>query len=261
SATGYTSGTWSMTIAPGVSLYDSSDNLIKTFAPTSTSPVAETGDADPTTQKYSVDYVQDAINASVAGDTVKLGDGIYELDTAISLNKKVTLTSVNGASSTSLRPIAESNWHAGASDIAIVVGISGTATYPVVVDGLTFDRLRSGVEFDQGVFNNGWNYVSVTNNIFNYVIPGYQADSEWGNVVTVMVHTQLGGGGAAVITSATVSNNTFSNCTSFTTGPLSSGNIHVITKVGSLAITGVAISGNTISGNGVGISVNGYNAN
>jgi len=250
-----TTATWTVYVAPAVVLKDANSETIGTYGPASTSTTDHT---------YGGAWVQAAIDAAFPGDTVELGGSsgapaIYELSTAITLNKKITLTSQNGASYTTLRPVAESNWYASASDVAIVVGISGTAANPVIIDGLTFDRLRSGTEFDQGVFNNGWNYVSVTNNVFNYVIPGYQADSEWGNVVTVMVHTQLGGGGAAAITSATVSNNTFSNCCSFTTGPLSSGNIHVITKVGALAITGVAISGNTLTDcNGVGISVNGY---
>ena len=256
---------WTMYVAPAVELYDSSNNLINTYAPLSTATVQES------TTVHSGDYVQNAINASITGDTVKLGGSsgniaIYELDNYLSLNQKIKLTSKNGAAYTSLRPATEplNGQVGGYSDIAIVPEISGTAANPVIIEALTFDRLvRTGGtndEFDQGVFNNGWNYMTVTGNTFNYVIPEDQADSEWGNVVTVMVHTQLGGGGAAPITSATVSNNTFNNCCSFTTGALSSGNIHVITKVGNHKISGVTISGNTLTNsNGVGISVNGYN--
>jgi len=93
SATGYTSGTWTMTVAPAVSLYDGNNNLIKAYAATSTTPASETSTGEAgSAVKFGVDYVNDAITAAVTGDTVKLGDGIYELDAAISLNKKVTLT-------------------------------------------------------------------------------------------------------------------------------------------------------------------------
>ncbi len=40
-ATGYTSATWTFKVAPAVSLYDSSNSLVSTYAATSTSPVAE----------------------------------------------------------------------------------------------------------------------------------------------------------------------------------------------------------------------------
>jgi len=186
SASGYTSTTWTITVVPAVSLYDSNNNLVNTYAAASTSPVAEiAGDTTITTQKYSVDYITDAISAAMAGDTIKLGDGTYELDTYITLNKKVTLTSVNGAASTTLRPISEplGTTLGDGGDCAIFVGISGTSTYPVVIDGLTFTRLRSGSEFDMAIFNNGYNYVTVQNCTFNYIIPSQVADHEYGSVV------------------------------------------------------------------------------
>ncbi len=71
---------------------------MNTYAPTSTSPVAESGGY------HGGDYVQNAINDALPGETVKLGDGIYELDTGITMAKAITLQSVNGASSTTLRP-------------------------------------------------------------------------------------------------------------------------------------------------------------
>jgi len=232
SATSYTSGTWAMTIAPGVSLYDGNNNLIKTYAATSTAAVAETGDSDPETQKYSVDYINDAITAAVAGDTVKLGDGIYELDAAISLNKKVTLTSVNGASSTTLRPTTE-------IDKAIEVGISGTSTNPVVIDGFTFQRLRSTVDIDCAVYNNGYDYVTVQNNIFSYIIPDQNTSHE--AVVWTRSYTNA-------ITSATVSDNTFNNCCGFNAiSGSKSAAIYFGTTSCSNAMSGVTVSGNTLT--------------
>jgi hypothetical protein len=244
SASGYTSATWTFTVCPGVSVYDSANNLISTYKPLSTSPTAETGDGDPYTQKYSVDYITDAISAAFAGDTVKLGDGIYEVDTVISLSKAITLTSVNGASYTTLRPTTDAVH-------AIQVTTSGTATNPVVIDGLTFQRLRSGVEFDSAVSNGaGYDYLTVRNCSFNYVIPDNSGTTE--AVVWFLV-------GGSAISSATISNNTFSNCVGF--NAISGGRTGVIQFYdtgGSAAISGVTISGNTMTDcNDYGIAMGG----
>jgi hypothetical protein len=246
SATGYTSGTWAMTIAPGVSLYDSNDNLIKTYAATSTSAVAETGDGDPETQKYSVDYINDAITAAVAGDTVKLGDGIYELDAAISLSKKVTLTSQNGASYTTLRPTAD-------TIRAINISTDGTTTNPLIIDGLTFDRLRTNYEFHAGVMNNGYDYVTVSNNTFNYIIPDQGTSAE--GVVWTRSY-------AGSITSSTVSNNTFNNCVGFNaiSGGRAASILFDLDSCGTNTMSGVTISGNTLTNcNDYGIQIRGNN--
>jgi len=254
SATGYTSGTWAMTIAPAVSLYDGNNNLIKTYAPTSTLPMSETSATGDLALKNGVDYVNDAITAAVTGDTVKLGDGIYELDTAISLNKKVTLTSVNGASSTTLRNTATT------FDKGITVGISGTATNPVVIDGFTFQRLRSGVTFERAVWSDGYDYVTVQNCIFNYIEPDVQLDAATSGAVVYIGTRNVN----ADITSATVSNNTFNNCC--TTWPdLGSGAkaavIGFLSQTASYTITGVTVSGNTLTDcNGIGIGFSGYTA-
>ncbi|HUV55805.1 MAG TPA: right-handed parallel beta-helix repeat-containing protein [Dehalococcoidales bacterium] len=232
SATSYTSGTWAMTIAPGVSLYDGNNNLIKTYAATSTAAVAETGDSDPETQKYSVDYINDAITAAVAGDTVKLGDGIYELDTYINLNKKVTLTSVNGASSTTIRNTAE-------IDKALQVGTTGTSTNPIIIDGFTFQRLRSTVDIDCAIRNTQGDYVTVQNCIFNNIIP------DQGTAVEAVIWFQAG---SVAITSCTISNNTFSNCCGFNAiSGGRTGNIVFDNGGSSYDMTGVTVSGNTLT--------------
>jgi len=236
-ATGYTSATWTVIVAPAISLYDANDALVNTYGALSTSPVAEIAAASGTgsTQKYGVDYINDAITAAIAGDTVKLGDGTYELDTHIALSKKVTLTSVNGASSTTLRNTAE-------IDKAILVSTDGSAANPIVIDGLTFQRLRATVDIDCAVYNNGNDYVTVRNNIFNNIEPDQNSATE--GVVWFS--------NGDTITSATISNNTFNDCV--TTWPdmgggAKSGSIIMDGSAagGTAAISGVTISGNTLT--------------
>ena len=251
----YTDATWTITVAPGAGLYDSNDNLIKTYAPTSTTPASETSTSYAgSAEKHGGTYVQDAINASVQGDTVKMGDGIYELDTMITVSAKVTLTSENGASSTTVKPTTD------ALD-AVKVTTDGTAAYPIVIDGITFTRLRLAVEFDQGVYNNGYDYVTVQNCTFDYVIPGDCADHEYGSVVGFVLHPQENAS-AGTITSGTISNNTFTNCCPFVAPAGEAAVINIMTKASAAAstqITGVTISGNTLTDcNGINININGY---
>ena len=232
----YTDATWTITVAPAISLYDASDNLINTYAASSTSPVSELEDDGTSfaTPKYGVDYINDAITAAFAGDTIKLGDGIYELDEAIALDKKITFTSVNGAASTTLRPTTT-------VDYAILVTADGTAAAPVIIDGLTFTRLRSTTDFDCAIRNNGYDYMTVRNNIFTYIVPDAQVTDEG----VVWVRSQAAG----AIASCTISDNTFSNCT--TTWPdisnYRAGNIVIRGASGAGAITGLTISGNTLT--------------
>ena len=265
-ASGYTTATWTFKVAPAVSVYDSSNNLINTYASTSASPTAETGDGDPYTQKYASDYINSAITAAMAGDTVKLGDGIYELNSYIDLSVKVTLTSVNGASSTTLRPVSEAmgTRYIG-NDLAILVHVTGTAANPVIISGLTFTRLRSTQEFDMAIYNNGYNYVTVQNCVFDYIIPEQVSDHEYGSVVSFIAYPEEAGGGDADITSATISNNTFTNCCTFslTTWGEAPANISIMAKAESWQtkknISGVTVSGNTLTNcNGHGIWLRGY---
>lgn len=231
SYSGLDDATWAITVCPGVSLYDSSNNLISTYAPTSSSPQGEDKDS-----KHGGDYLTDAISAAITGDTIKLGDGTYELDTALTLDEKVTLTSVNGAASTTLVPTTDNL-------DAISIGVSGTATNPVIIDGLTFDRLRGGVgittvAFDEGVHNNGYNYLTVRNCVFNYIQPTVQLDDWNGAAVIIGANTPTS---AANITSGTISNNTFNYCgevTDWSSGAKSAA-IAVFVKSGSYNISGV----------------------
>jgi len=268
SADSYDSATWVINLAPAISLYDKYDNLINTYGATSTSYVAELNDsasddgAESSSnyiQKYGADYINSAITAAMTGDTIKLGDGTYELDAAISLDEAITLTSVNGASSTTLRNTANN------FDQGITVGASGTATNPLIIDGFTFQRLRVDYDFERAVYSDGYDYVTVRNCIFNYIEPDVEFDSATSGGVIVIGNNDVAG----AITSATVSNNTFNNCC--TTWPdLGSGAKAAV--IGIIAryqhdtsgetgypITGVTVSGNTLTDcGGIGIGFNGY---
>jgi len=253
SATGYTSATWTMKVAPAVSLYDASNNLVNTYAATSTSPVAEIAAASGTgaTQKYASDYINSAIDAAIQGDTVKLGDGIYEVDSDsyINVNEKITLTSVNGASATTIRNTAE-------IDKALEVSTDGSAATPIIIEKLTFQRLRAGgsTDIDMAIRNAGNDYVTVRNCIFNNIEPDYASDQEG---VVWFTNTDT-------ITSATVSNNTFSSCV--TTWPdmgsgTKSGCIIFDGQAygGTAKMSGITISGNTLTSCGqYGITIGGY---
>lgn len=255
SGTSLTLATWTVYVAPAVVLKDANDQTIGTYGPTSTST---------TDSSYGGAWVQAAINAAFPGDTVELGDGIYEVDAYINLNKKITLTSANGAAYTTLRPVGEPlTTPYNSQDLAIFVGVSGTAANPVIIDGLTFTRLRSTVEFDMGVFNNGYNYVTVQNCTFNYIIPSQVADHEYGSVVGFYTYKAGGWTSVADITSATISDNTFTNnCTfGFTSWGEQAAVINVFVKDSSsedFSITGVTVSGNTLTdNNGIGIAMKG----
>jgi len=196
------STTWSFTVAPAVSLYDSSNTPINTYGPPLATPTAETGDNTPSVQKYASDYINDAIAAAMPGDTVKLGDAtsvtyVYEVDndSYINLNKAITLTSANSAALSIIRNTQE---------VAKVIDVTtdGSATTPVIIDGLTFQRLRSTINIRIAIRNIGKNYVTVRNCVFNNIEPNADTCSQ--GVIWFANGTN--------ITSATVSNNTFNSC-------------------------------------------------
>jgi hypothetical protein len=225
---GYTSASWTITVAPAVSLYDTSNELVNTYSPTSTASVDE---SDGYHGGY---YLQNAINDALPGETVKLGDGIYELDTALTMAKAITLQSVNGASSVTLRPT---------TTLAQVVTISatGSATYDVTIDGITFDRLRSGTVFTDGIYNSSADYLTIQNCVFSYIY----------NQGIRLVSSN------ADFTYGTISNNIFTNGGGSDVADTDAA-IDVRAASGH-AISGITISGNTItSQKGKGIYLVGY---
>ena len=243
-ASGYTSATWTFKVAPGVSVYDSGNNLINTYAAITSSPASETSASYAgSAAKYASDYVNDAITGAMAGDTVKLGDGIYEVDadSSISLSKKITLTSVNGASSTTIRNTNNVGHNTGQSlNGAIQVTTDGTATNPIIIDGLTFQRLRTDLDICTAIINAGNDYVTVRNCVFNNIEP--DTNSSFEGVIWFRSDD--------TITSWTISNNTFNSCV--TTWPdmgggPKSGCIIVAGSNTTKQISGVTISGNTLT--------------
>jgi parallel beta-helix repeat protein len=230
SAGGYTSASWTVTVAPAVSLYDTSDELVNTYSPTSTAPVDE-GDGC-----HGGDYVQNAINDALPGETVKLGDGIYELDTALTMAKAITLQSVNGASSVTIRPTTT-------LDQVVTISATGSATYGVTIDGITFDRLRSGAHFTDGIYDSSADYITIQNCVFSYIY----------NQAIILSST------SAAFTEGTISNNTFINGGG--DPPADTDAAIDVTAASNHAISGITISGNTItSQKGKGIYLVGQDA-
>jgi photosystem II stability/assembly factor-like uncharacterized protein len=213
---GYTQASWTITVAPAVALYDTSDELVNTYSPTTTTPVAESASAN------SGDYVQNAINDALPGETVKLGDGTYELDTGLTIAKAITLQSLNGASSTKIRPTTSLSK-------AIDITATGSATYGVTIDGITFDRLRSGAVFSYGVYDQSADYITVQNCVFSYIY----------NRGVMFVST------SADFTEGTISNNTFTNGGG---SDVASTDAAIDVQAASgYTISGITISGNTIT--------------
>jgi len=227
----YTSASWTITVAPAVSVYDTNNNLVNTYAPTSTSPVAESNGY------HGGDYVQNAISNALPREKVKLGDGIYELDTGITIAKAITLQSVNGASSTTIRNTEDVTY-------AVDITATGSSTYGVTIDGITFARLRSGIDFTYGIYDQSADYITVQNCVFNYIY----------NRGIMLTSTN------AAFTNGTISNNTFSNGGGSSPAGTDAA-IDITVPTGTKAISGITISGNTITNQkGKGIYLAGYDA-
>jgi len=136
SALGYDETSWAVTVAPAVSIYDSNDSLVNTYAPTSSSPVAEDDGF------CGGDYLQNAVSDALPGEAVKLGDGIYEIASGITVAKPITLESVNGASLTTLRPVHNLTgvWGSDSDDV-YAVGYGGTILH---YNGTSWSSQTSG---------------------------------------------------------------------------------------------------------------------
>jgi hypothetical protein len=226
----YTQASWTITVAPAVALYDTSGELVDTYSPTSTAPVDE-GDG-----YHGGDYLQDAVYDALPGETVRLGDGTYELDLTLTVNKAITLESASGAAVTTLRPTTTLAQ-------AIAITAIGSASYGVTIDDITLERLRSGTVFTDGIYNNAADYFSIQNCVFSYIY----------NQGIRLVST------SAAFTQGTISNNTFTNGGG--DPPASTDAAIDIRAESDNAISGITISGNTITGQkGKGIYLAGQDA-
>jgi hypothetical protein len=221
SYSGLTSCTWTFQVAPAVSLYDQYDNLIDTFAPTSTSPVEE-GSLDSAVDDYKGGYyVDNAIDAATAYDKVVLGDGSYEVDTStnkVTVDKAdITIKSVNGADYTTI------DGSSGVTDILIVTAAN------VTIDGLTFKGLKTNGGSAPNAIDMRYGGFTIQNNKF--------VDNPFDNI---WVHSSLG-----AITSGTITNNTLigigRNATTYRSGI-------GVESYGGYAISGINITNNTLSG-------------
>jgi hypothetical protein len=239
----YVSGTWQVTVAPAVELYDANLQLVNTFAPltTNTTPTLKGG--------Y---YINAAVSAAMAGDTIRLGNGIYDItDDVITVNKAVTIEKVSGTT-----PIlrATGTPAQGTSRVDVTMG----ATF----DGLTFRGLRWTTDYIGGSF---FRVVPASATFFTIKNCTFEdAKSSRGAIFWE--------GGSTAVTSCTISNNTFRNliadyvnCTAVlwfepsanVSGLTISNNTFLnnammlinLCASSSSTITGVTISGNTISSN------------
>jgi hypothetical protein len=241
--TAMTAGTWTVYVAPAVVLKDAGGTTINSYSPASGTYTAGL---------YGGAYIQAAINAASAGDTVELGSGIYELSTTVNLNKAITLKAATGTTPI-IRNTADNLGHGTGQAVggAILVGIAGSLIHPVVIDGLTFQRLVLGTDICTAICNDGYDYVTVRNCTFNYIQP--DANSSFEGVIWFRNSNN--------ITSATISNNTFNSCvTSWPDiGGSKSGCIIFSTADPNKNVDGVVISGNTLTNCGqYGITFGGH---
>jgi len=234
----YTDATWTITVCPAVSLYDSNDNLVSTYGPTTTSVASETGGTAGETNTDSADYINDAVTAAMSGDTIKLGDGTYESDdNGVDVDEAITLTSVNGADSTTIR-ISESTsqnfvtltsratisglhlkgWlpgdtvDYGASTYGVYLCASGTSASYGYVKNCKIEGFYTGV----CVSGNNVNYWKIQDNEFNNCRSGISSASAnyWTISGNTFTNYLAGAGGTESVTYYTVTNNSFNGINS-----------------------------------------------
>jgi hypothetical protein len=210
----YTDGTWEVTVAPAVSLYDGSGNLVNTYAPT-------TSDTTPT-EKGGY-YVNAAVSAAMAGDTIKLGEGIYDVTSnVITVNKAVTIEAVTGTT-----PVLRCTGTADNGRLSVSKG----ATF----DGLTFRGLRWTTQLNDGFIE--IHPASTTGPVIqNCTFEDFKC--HYGAIYWIM-------DSSTAVTSGTISNNTFQNLI----GDFDTCATAVYLEANSKSISGVTISDNTFLNN------------
>lgn len=259
SYSGLTSCTWTFQVCSAVSLYDRYDNLINTYAPTSSTPVEETNATTTSGCYKGGHYVQAAINAATSYDKIVLGDGHYETD-GTSDNKLqfsgdyVTLKSLNGADYTTIdaRDIATGNniilVNPGCDYITIEnLTIQGNKSVAWGVgilcknsDGFTFQNLKFiDVPSDSiAVSPEGASDTILSGTITNNTITGigrlHGGAYEVGGIRVQSYNSNT-------VTAVKITNNTISACY----GDLSTA---IVVNEHSGAVTDITVQGNTISG-------------
>jgi len=210
----YTDGTWEVIVAPAVSLYDGSENLVNTYAPT-------TSDTTPT-EKGGY-YVNAAVSAAMAGDTVKLGEGIYDVTSnVITVDKAVTIEAVTGTT-----PVLRCTGTAGNGRMSISKGAT--------LDGLTFRGLRWTTQLNDGFIE--IHPASTTGPVIqNCTFEDFKC--HYGAIYWIM-------DSSTAVTSGTISDNTFQNLI----GDFDTCACIVGLEANSKSISGVTISDNTFLNN------------
>jgi hypothetical protein len=213
----YTDGTWQVTVAPAVSLYDANSNLVNTFAPLSTNE-------EPTLKGGY--YVNEAIIAAMEGDTIKLGNGIYDVTSnVLTVDKAVTIEAVSGTTPV-LRCIDTPS--------SARVSLSKGATF----NGLTFRGLRWTTQLGAGFID--YYPTSATGaTIQNCTFEDFIV--KMGAIWVV----ELGGSTVVALTSGTITNNTFRNIL----GDVDDCATVVTLQASTTSLSGVTISNNTFTNN------------
>jgi len=233
----YTDATWTITVCPVVSLYDSNDHLVDNYGPTTTSTASETGSSSASESNTdSGDYINDAITASMSGDTIQLGDGTYEVDSnGIAVNEAITLTSLNGADSTTIRVTVDKDaivctsratisglyikgWRIGetqgvgaSGESGIECSASGTWANPAVIQNCKIEGFYNGIESSPSK-----EYWEVTNNEFTNCRTGICFNSAVQTTISGNTFTNYysGIGGTESAATYTIKNNSFNGINS-----------------------------------------------
>jgi len=225
SYSGLDDATWTMQVCPGASLYDRYDNLIHTYAPTTSAPAQETdvssGDYDWDVYKGGK-YVDLATDAATAYDYIVLGDGHYEVDNSTNYlsfsNSYLTIKSLNGADYTTIDGSGQTT-NTATSDTIDTHGTNLT------FDGLTITNLPTGNHQNRGIYLRRTAFTVQNCKFVN--VPGDN----------IMLEPN------ATVTSGTITNNTFTGL-----GPDAApyrGGIYLESNANT--ISGVSITNNTIS--------------
>jgi hypothetical protein len=188
--------TWTFQVCPGVALYDRYDNLIHTYAPTTSAPAQEVDISQVSGADWDVykggKYIDLATDAAVAYDVIVLGDGHYEVDSSTNDlnfgNSYLTIKSLNGADYTTIDGSAKTS--SSASNDSTISTSGSNLTF----DGLTISNNPEGAatsDFNRGIYLRRGAFTVQNCKFVNCPGDGIMLEPN------------------AVITSGTITNNTF----------------------------------------------------